>query len=102
MKQNIHSGFRDLSGDMRHCLHHLEQLSPEDPIHQELHQYFIEWVHEFRTPLSAVLGFSRLLVEDTTLSPKQRDTVQKLYQAGQVVLQVVNAFAESIPPQQRS
>ena len=69
MKQRIHRDFHDLSEDMRHCLHHLEHVSPEDPVHQELHQYFAEWVHEFRTPLSAVLGFSRLLVEDTTLNP---------------------------------
>lgn len=52
--------------------------------------------HEFRTPLNAVLGFSRLLSADASapLTARQRDRVDGIHQAGQHLLEMVNEILD--------
>ncbi|MDH5708814.1 MAG: response regulator, partial [Hylemonella sp.] len=46
--------------------------------------------HELRTPLNAMLGFSQLLMQESELSVRARDSAQEIEQAGQHLLWLVN------------
>ena len=45
--------------------------------------------HEIRTPMNGVLGFARLL-EDTQLTPRQRECVDSILTSGKTLLSVLN------------
>jgi signal transduction histidine kinase len=59
------------------------------------------WLHEFRPPLSPIIGFSAMLLESDTLNAEQRQHAEAIYQNSQVLLRAVNAFAEGINPEHR-
>ncbi|MEM8828427.1 MAG: PAS domain S-box protein [Cyanobacteria bacterium P01_G01_bin.19] len=46
--------------------------------------------HELRTPLNSVLGFSKILKQDSSLSSKQLKTVDIINQSGQHLLTLIN------------
>jgi len=46
--------------------------------------------HEFRTPLNAVLGFSQLMLDDKTISDKQREHLNTINKSGQHQLSLIN------------
>lgn len=46
--------------------------------------------HEIRTPLNAVLGYSQLLMKDTTLSTQQHERMSSILNAGQRLLHLIN------------
>jgi PAS domain S-box-containing protein len=46
--------------------------------------------HELRTPLNAVLGFSRLLKNDSTVTPQQQETLDVIVRSGEHLLNLIN------------
>ncbi|AWB22292.1 PAS domain-containing protein [Methylobacterium currus] len=46
--------------------------------------------HEIRTPLNGVIGYAELLVREGDLSPEQRRSAERIQEAGQALLTVVN------------
>ena len=50
--------------------------------------------HEIRTPLNAVLGFAQLLQRDETLSPSQKEHLERIHMAGEHLLRLINDILE--------
>ncbi|MFK5894464.1 MAG: ATP-binding protein [Pseudomonadota bacterium] len=46
--------------------------------------------HELRTPLNAILGFSQLLAFDKSLTKVQLTNIQKIYNSGKYLLELIN------------
>jgi PAS domain S-box-containing protein len=46
--------------------------------------------HELRTPLNAILGYAQILNRDATLTTRQRDGIDTIYQSGQHLLTLIN------------
>ncbi len=46
--------------------------------------------HELRTPLNGVLGYAQILQRDTTLTAKQREGLQTIYNSGRHLLTLIN------------
>ncbi|MBC7939705.1 MAG: GAF domain-containing protein [Chitinophagaceae bacterium] len=52
-------------------------------------KFLSQMSHELRTPLNAVLGFSELLLMDSSMSPTQRDKVEHVQRAGKWLLEMI-------------
>ncbi|MGC9524748.1 MAG: ATP-binding protein [Limnospira sp.] len=46
--------------------------------------------HELRSPLNAILGFARLLMNDSELTSQQRENADLIYQSGNYLLTLIN------------
>lgn len=57
------------------------------------------WLHEFRIPLSPIIGFSTMLLESEALSAEQHQHVEAIYQSSQVLLRAINTFADEMTPE---
>jgi len=56
--------------------------------------------HEINNPLTAILGYTELLIDDTTLGPRQRTLVEKLRDQARRTTGLVNnllSFARQVP-----
>ena len=53
-------------------------------------KFFAQMSHEMRTPLNAVLGLSKLTIEHDELGEKCRENLEKIYNAGAILLCTVN------------
>ncbi len=45
--------------------------------------------HEIRTPMNAIMGFSQLMMDDTTLTPKQRENLDIITSSSQHLLSLI-------------
>ena len=71
--------------------HQLEQARrAAEKANQAKTSFLARMTHDLRTPLSAILGFTRLFQEDQTLSPKQRETINIISDSGEHLLAVIN------------
>lgn len=50
--------------------------------------------HEFRTPLNAILGFTRLTLGDTAITSEQRENLTMVQQSGEHLLELINDVLE--------
>ena len=50
--------------------------------------------HEIRTPLNAILGFSQLLLHDSTISVEQREQLATINRSGEHLLALINDILE--------
>ena len=56
--------------------------------------FLAKMTHELRTPLNAIIGFSGILSEDKTLTPKQRETLDIITNSGEHLLGVINEILD--------
>lgn len=50
--------------------------------------------HEIRTPMNAILGFSQLMLRDSTLTTLQRQNLDTIYSSGEHLLALINDILE--------
>lgn len=53
-------------------------------------EFLANMSHELRTPLNSIIGLSRMLRDDTELSPNHRDTAGIVYRSADSLLTIVN------------
>ena len=53
-------------------------------------KFLAQMSHEMRTPLNAVLGLSKLAIENDKLGDQDREKLEKIYNAGAILLSTVN------------
>jgi signal transduction histidine kinase/ligand-binding sensor domain-containing protein/CheY-like chemotaxis protein len=56
--------------------------------------FLAKMTHELRTPLNAIIGFSEILGEDRSLTPKQRETLDIINNSGEHLLDVINEILD--------
>lgn len=50
--------------------------------------------HELRTPLNAILGFTRLLLKETTLQRNQKESLEIIHNSGKHLLSIISEILE--------
>ncbi len=53
-------------------------------------EFIANMSHELRNPLNGILGYAQILQRDTTALPKQRDSINIIYQCGYHLLTLIN------------
>jgi PAS domain S-box-containing protein len=53
-------------------------------------EFLASMSHEIRTPMNGVIGMTSLLMEETTLTPEQRDYVSTVRSSGETLLTIIN------------
>ncbi|MCB1207030.1 MAG: hypothetical protein KDN18_22445, partial [Verrucomicrobiae bacterium] len=74
---------------------HLEEARHHAEVANRAKSDFLaKMTHELRTPLNAIIGFSTILAEDKTLTPKQRETLDIINNSGEHLLDVINEILD--------
>jgi signal transduction histidine kinase/ligand-binding sensor domain-containing protein/ActR/RegA family two-component response regulator len=74
---------------------HLEEARHQAEVANRAKSDFLaKMTHELRTPLNAIIGFSEILGEDQTLTPKQRETLDIINNSGEHLLDVINEILD--------
>ncbi len=73
----------------------IASLEKECKRYELLLDSIVDWDHDFRTTLSPILGFSKLLL-DTDLDPTQREYVNKINKYSKILLSEINDFRDKM------
>lgn len=74
---------------------HLEDAKHDAEVANRAKSDFLaKMTHELRTPLNAIIGFSEILSDDSTLNPKQRETLNIINNSGEHLLDVINEILD--------
>ncbi|NEQ84414.1 MAG: response regulator [Moorea sp. SIO2I5] len=57
-------------------------------------EFLSNMTHELRTPLNGILGYAQILQRDKTASPKQKHSIDLVYQCGTHLLNLINDILE--------
>lgn len=73
--------------ELKHALYVAEEATAAKS------QFLANMSHEIRTPMNAIIGLAHLALK-TELSPKQRDYLSKIHNAGTSLLGIVNEILD--------
>jgi signal transduction histidine kinase len=75
-----------------------EEKPESEPVTSSLdkEEYIADLTHELRAPLTGILGFSRVLIEEIfgSLNPKQMQYLKAIAESGEHLLELVNDFLD--------
>ncbi|NEO35694.1 MAG: response regulator [Moorea sp. SIOASIH] len=57
-------------------------------------EFLSNMTHELRTPLNGILGYAQILQRDKTATPKQKHSIDLVYQCGTHLLHLINDILE--------
>ena len=77
---------KDRTRELQEAMHQLEEAS------RHKSEFLANMSHELRTPLNSILGFSQLLLDQTTGVPQERQTryLTHIHKSGQHLLQLIS------------
>jgi two-component system, sensor histidine kinase RetS len=79
--------------NLKQALVHHQQLALEDAVWHARSDTLARVSHEIRTPMSGILGMAELL-DDTPLTPNQKECVRSIQSAGENLLRIINDVLE--------
>ncbi len=98
------SPIRDEQGNITHFVAIKEDITEQKRIAEQLvaaqeqalaantakSQFLANMSHEIRTPINAIIGFSYLCLREDNTPPRQKDFIDKINAAGELLLRIVN------------
>ena len=67
-----------------------EQMSVAESASQAKSEFLSAMSHEIRTPMNAIIGVTNLLLFDTEVEPEVRESLEKIYVAGDMLIGIIN------------
>ena len=68
----------------------LEAKEAAEAANRSKSEFMANMSHELRTPLNGILGYAQILARDPGMGPRQREGVDKIRQAGEHLLTLIN------------
>jgi len=85
---------RSISGTIERRLLGITELEAEKEAAEKSNRlkgiFLAQMSHEIRTPMNAILGISEIQLRDTTLTPEAEDGYRKIYESGNLLLNIIN------------
>ncbi len=102
------AGIRDINGNIDGGIAIVQDLSERRKNELELieakenaikaknikSEFLSRMSHDLRTPMNAILGFTELLSIDDNVTPAQKEHLQEIYSAGNILLTQINEILE--------
>ncbi len=75
----------------QHYMEHLEEAKHQAEVANRAKSDFLaKMTHELRTPLNSIIGFTEIVQEDESLTPRQRELIEIVNSSGDHLLDVIN------------
>lgn len=98
MSDELQALYRNLEQKVEERTRQLQQAHANlEELHRSQTEFYSAMTHEFRTPLTAIIGFSQLLLSPggEPLTPGQREHLGDILESAQRLLQLVNDLLDA-------